>query len=227
MIRRTVFLGAVVAALALIAPLAVAQGFGGGGGGFRGGQGGGFRGGMGGPRLLLNPSVQQELKLSPEQVQKIQALFGQQGGAPPGGGPPGGGGQRMTPEEREKMRAEQEKQIKQILDANQYERYQQISLQQEGPAAFARKEVADALGLSEAQRNQVRSILDAQRQAQQEMFQGGGGGGDRQAMMEAMQKLREETNKKLLAVLTKEQSDKWTAMLGKPFQIQRQPPPAK
>lgn len=225
MIRRTVFLGAVVASLALIAPLAVAQG--GGGGGFRGGQGGGFRGGMAGPRLLLNPSVQQELKLSPEQIQKIQALLGRQGGAPPGGGPPGGGGQRMTPEEREKMRAEQEKQIKQILDASQYARYQQIALQQEGPAAFARKEVADALGLTESQRSQVRAILDAQRQAQQDMFQGGGGGGDRQAMREAMQKLREETNKKLLALLTKEQSDKWTAMLGKPFQIQRQPPPRK
>lgn len=190
-----------------------------------GGQGPGMRQGFGmaGPRLLLNPQVQAELKMTEDQIAKVREALGGPGGAGGrgAGGVGGGGFGGGDPQQREQMRLEQEKKIKEILTAEQYKRYQEISLQQEGPSAFARKEVADKLGLSDSQREKVNAILEEQRATMRDMFQGGGGGGDRQAMMETMQKLREETNAKLLAVLTAEQKKTWEAMLGKPFQFQR------
>jgi len=219
--KRVLF---VVFVMGLLAVSATAQ-RGGGGQGPGGRQGFGM---MASPRLLLNPQVQAELKITEEQVAKVREALGGPGG--PGGrggfgGGAGGGGGRGAlggdPQQREQMRLEQEKKIKEILSAEQFKRYQEISLQQEGPAAFARKEVADKLGLSDSQRQKVNAILEEQRATMRDMFQGGGGGGDRQAMMETMQKLREETNAKLLAVLTAEQKKVWEGMLGKPFQFQR------
>lgn len=193
-----------------------------------GGQGPGMRQGFGmaGPRLLLIPQVQAELKMTEEQVAKVREALGGAGGPGGrgafGGGAGGGGGfGGGDPQAREQMRLEQEKKVKEILTAEQYKRYQEIALQQEGPASFARKEVADKLGLSDSQRQKVNAILEEQRATMRDMFQGGGGGGDRQAMMETMQKLREERNAKLLAILTPEQKKIWEGMLGKPFQFQR------
>ncbi|MER3412962.1 MAG: hypothetical protein C4341_01745 [Armatimonadota bacterium] len=190
-----------------------------------GGQGPGGRQGFGmmaGPRLLLIPQVQAELKMTEEQVAKVREALGGPGRPGGRGGAGGlGGGDPQQREQMRLMRLEQEKRIKEILSAEQYKRYQEISLQQEGPAAFARKEVADKLGLSDSQRFKINAILEEQRATMRDMFQGGGGGGDRQAMMETMQKLREETNAKLLAVLTTEQKKIWEGMLGKPFQFER------
>ncbi|MEW5884895.1 MAG: hypothetical protein AB1725_11835, partial [Armatimonadota bacterium] len=137
------------------------------------------------------------------------------------GGAGGRGGVGGDPQQQQQLRLEQEKKIKEILSAEQFKRYQEISLQQEGPSALARKEVADKVGLSDSQREKINAILEEQRATMRDMFQGGGGGGDRQAMMETMQKMREETNAKLLAVLTSEQKKTWEGMLGKPFQFQR------
>lgn len=207
--KRVLFVMLVVGLLVVSA--AAQRGGGGGGQGFGGRQG---FGAMAGPRLLLNPQVQAELKMTEDQIAKVREALGGAGG--PGGR---GGG---DPQQREQMRLEQEKKVKEILSAEQYKRYQEISLQLEGPAALARKEVADKLGLSESQHEKVNAILEEQRAAMRDMFQGGGGGGgDRQAMMETMQKMREETNAKLLAVLTAEQKKTWEGMLGKPFQFQR------
>ncbi len=220
--KRVLF---VVLVVGLLVVSAAAQGGGGGGGqGFGGRQG---FGAMAGPRLLLNPQVQAELKMTEDQIAKVREALGGAGGPGGrggfGGGGAGGGGGfgGGDPQQREQLRLEQEKKIKEILSAEQFKRYQEISLQQEGPAAFARKEVADKLGLSDSQRQKVNAILEEQRATMRDMFQGGGGGGDRQAMMETMQKLREETNAKLLAVLTAEQKKAWEGMLGKPFQFQR------
>lgn len=203
--KRVLF---VVFVIGLLAVSATAQ-RGGGGQGPGGRQGFGM---MAGPRLLLNPQVQAELKMTEEQVAKVREALG---------GPGGPGGRGGDPQQREQMRLEQEKKIKEILSAEQFKRYQEISLQQEGPAALARKEIADKVGLSDSQREKINAILEEQRATMRDMFQGGGGGGDRQAMMETMQKVREETNAKLLAVLTSEQKKTWESMLGKPFQFQR------
>lgn len=238
-----------VSALALSISLVCAQGAGPGQGqrGQSQGQGArqrlqGLMGAMGGPGLLLNASVQQELKMTPEQIEKAKTAFGAlmggrragqegqgQGGVGAGGNRRQGGGAAGLGQQGEERRAEVEKQIKEILDEKQYERYGQISLQQQGAVALARKDVAERVGLSADQVSQIRKIQQDQRQALQAKMQelrgqgGAGAGGNRAGalagMREELMKMREEANAKILGVLASEQKKKWDALLGPAFQI--------
>ncbi|MCB8932981.1 MAG: hypothetical protein M9921_08000 [Fimbriimonadaceae bacterium] len=192
-----------------------------GGGGPRGG-GRGFNVGM----MLRNEQFQKELKLTDDQVKKIEAALPQQG--------QGGGGQQMSPEERAKQRAEIQAKVEAILKPEQTQRLREIELQMQGPRALTRDNVAKDLGLSADQTKKIEAALQVPRPqggggAAGAAPRGGGaapgapgaggpgGGFDREAFMKA----REEANKKALAILTPAQKAKWEKMLGKPFVFQR------
>ncbi len=220
---NTRILSTIVVAVACFS-IAFAQGGQGGqrqGGGGQGGFGQRMGGGMGGPQMLSLPAVQTELKLIDSQKIQIQALLeanrsqmGGRGGA--------GGGQAFDPEAARAQREKLEAEIKRVLNEEQYTRYQQLVLQQQGPSALARPEIAEKVGLSEAQIQQIRQIQQAQQEAMRGMMQGGGGGGDRAAMQQQMQAMRAETDKKVLGVLNADQKATWEAMLGKPFTFPQQ-----
>jgi periplasmic protein CpxP/Spy len=81
------------------------------------------------------------------------------------------------------------------------------------PAAFVDRqmeELKEGLELSDDQEKQVREIITAgfetMRKSREEMMDGGG---DREAMREKMQKMREEQNEKIKAVLSEEQFTKY------------------
>jgi Spy/CpxP family protein refolding chaperone len=183
-------------------------------------RGGGFgRGGGGGMNMLTMPEVQTELKLTDEQKTKVtdlaaklreqrQSQFQEL--------------RDLAPDERQKRmadwRAEEDKQLGDILNADQMKRYHQLQLQQQGlSAAVTDKTVADELKLTDEQKTKIQAIVDDQRNAMRELFQGGGGGADRQAMMQKMQELRKQSDEKIAAVLTDDQKGKWKEMTGAPF----------
>ncbi|HWP31907.1 MAG TPA: hypothetical protein VNK96_09340 [Fimbriimonadales bacterium] len=183
------------------------------------GQGGmGRRGGYFG--LLRRDDVRKELKLTQEQIAKIEALSEQFRGQPGQRDPQGARDPNAMRERLQKMEAA----IKEILNAEQFKRLQELRLQLEGPSAIARPEVQEKLGLSEAQKKQIEEILNKSQEEMRALFQQGGGAGGRQEAMEAIRKIREETDKKILAVLTEEQRKKWETMLGKPFKFENPPP---
>lgn len=95
--------------------------------------------------------------------------------------------------------------LKSILSESQFARFQQIELQAAGPHALLRPDVAEKLGLSEDQRSQIEEKLHQEFGPDQ----GGQGGQSHEA--------------EVMSVLTREQSDKWKAMLGKPFKLPRGP----
>ncbi len=208
-----------LAVVAVVSSLALAQG-----GGQR--RGGFFQ--AGGPGLLMRPDVQKELKISSSQVSKIEALIeSQRGQRFAGGGGGGGGGGRgggrggggrgfrggggLSPE--------MVKSLKGILDEAQYKRFEELSLQQAGGFALMREETAKKLALTDAQKNELQELSQDMRADMQDIFSGGGG--DRQAMMEEMRSLREDYGKDMLKVLTADQKKTWTAMLGKKFKFQQ------
>jgi len=200
--RRLGLLVVVVAVFLAAAPSAWAQ---------RGGRGG-FGGGFGANRLglLAQSSVQDELKLSEDQkkqvgaeVEKSRAAMSELRGA-----------------DREQQRAKFQERTKandaavaSILNADQAERFKQISLQQQGPSAYADPEVAKELGLTSEQQDKIKGLTDGLRSEMRAQFQGGGGGEARAKLEE----LRKVTDEKLKAVLTPEQQTKWTAITGEPF----------
>lgn len=198
-------------------------------------------GGSGGLLMLLGiEQVQKELKLSDEQNAKLRELGEklrsemQQQFA---------GMEKLTEEQRrarmaelrEKMQkegearaAETQKQIAAILKPEQLKRLKQIQLQQEGPAALRRPEVAEALGLSKDQLDQLEKIADESREKMQELFRAGREA-DKQAQQprrfpesrEKFQEIRKDSEKRSMGVLTAEQKKKLGEMLGEPFELDR------
>lgn len=182
------------------------------------GQGGmGRRGGLIG--LLRREDVRKELKLTQDQITKLEALMEQFRGQLGQRDPQGARDPNAMRERMQKMEAA----IKEILNVEQFKRLQELRLQLEGPSAIARPDVQEKLGLSEAQKKQIEEILNKSQEEMRTMFQQGGGAGNREEAMEAFRKMREETDKKILAVLTEEQRKKWETMLGKPFKFENPP----
>jgi Spy/CpxP family protein refolding chaperone len=196
--------GWVLGVLALVAAPCLAQQRPGG----RGGRGGGFF--MSPIMLLSQKPVQEELKLTEEQVKKVTELSAKQREAFTGFAD-------LSQEERGKkfqeLNSQNEKAVAEILKPDQSKRLKEISLQAQGPRAFANPEVANALGITDEQKAKLRSIQEENAQEAQKLRQAG-------ASEEAQQKraeLTKATNDKMLAVLTPEQKTKWKEMTGEPF----------
>lgn len=224
---RSIFRFAAVGAVAVLVALgATAQepGAGAGRGGRAGGFGRGMGGGMMGGAMLLNRAdVQKELNLTDEQKTKLQAtraamreeMQGQMANL-----------RDMTPEEQQKKMAELQanvdKKIAAILTAEQYKRYKELALQQEGGRALLRADLQKELGISAAQKTRLEGVeRDSQRERQM-LMQGirDASADERQAMLQKLQKMTTDTDAKYVAVLTDVQKSKFEQMKGKKFEFQ-------
>lgn len=198
----------------------------------KGGQrpGGGAFGGFG--ELLLNESVQKELKLDEGQIAKVREMnealgakrkeaFGQL--------------QNVSREEMmEKMREimkpindERAKTVAAILKPEQAKRLHQIELQQMGVRAFADAKLQEALKLTADQKDAIKTIsADTEKETRslRPMFGGGAGGFDREKFAENQKKitaLEKAATEKINDVLTAEQKKTLKDEMGAPFEIQR------
>ncbi|MGE3317116.1 MAG: hypothetical protein AB7O26_18520 [Planctomycetaceae bacterium] len=104
--------------------------------------------------------------------------------------------------------------LKEILDAKQQDRLKQISWQAAGTAAYSDPEVVKALGISQEQQDKLAAISKERDEKARAAFRDGGGGG-----FEGLAKMREEYDKKIAEVLSKEQQDKFTELKGKEFDV--------
>jgi hypothetical protein len=195
-------------------------------------QGGGGRRGMvgrggGGLLMLRLAEVQKELKMTPEQVGKLDAKQAEvrqsmQDAFQSVGGNPA----EMSAADRQKlmdkMQAIQSKAVADLLDTTQQKRFRQLELQLQGPSVLAaRKDVADELKLTEDQKKQAAEIqakADADNRAAmqgvdfQSMTQE-----DRVKMMTKRQDIQKAAGEKIAALLTDAQKAQWKEMLGAPF----------
>jgi len=187
-------------------------------------KGRGFGLGMGGGGMILRAeNVQKDLKLSAEQIGKIDATL-----------------RSVQEKHRDDFAAlsdlePQERMPKMIslnkavtedlkkglsMTAEQAKRYDQISLQQRGLMAFADPTVVEKLKLTQDQRSQIREIASA----------GGAGrglaalkNGSAEEKKDAFRKMREtqrENMKKVMAVLSDDQKKEWKELTGEPIEIQ-------
>lgn len=185
----------------------------------QGGGRGGF-GGASGVTLVQQKSVQDELKLSEEQIEKLKQVGAKMRESFGGGG--GGGDREEARKKFEEARQVAEKDMNGILSADQTKRLKEITLQQTGPMALARPEVAKEVGLSDDQQVKVKEITDALTSEMRGQFQAGGGG-DREEARKKMATLRKDTNEKVLALLKDDQKKAWEKLVGEPFKGEIQP----
>jgi tRNA A-37 threonylcarbamoyl transferase component Bud32 len=144
--------------------------------------------------LLGQRAVQEELKLSPKQAEKVKALldFG------------------CRPPSNEEAAAA-EKGLAKLLRPNQAERLQQIIRQTRGPHGLLDPETARALRLSERQKEKIQAILD--RPSPGEPGKHGKLGPPPWAKRPAPW----EVEVQVLRVLSADQRARWGALRGRPF----------
>jgi len=118
-----------------------------------------------------------------------------------------------------KVSKKEKEEIGEILLKPQLERLEELRIQRAGVGALSDPAVIEKLAIS---KDQQAKIQDAQEKVQAEMraaFSGGGANFDR----EKFQKLREDSDKQILAVLDESQQKKFEELKGKPFEFpQRQ-----
>lgn len=194
--RRLMRLALAVGVLTLAASPIIAQGP------------GGFRPS---PLMLLGQkSVQEELKLTPDQIQKVEAAGAKQRESFQGF-------RDLSEEERTKrfqeMTKENEKFVAENLKPDQAKRLNQISLQRQGAGSLADEKVAKELNLTDDQKVKIKDILEDSRNQIQELFQGG----FNEEARTKSQEIRNAATAKALALLTADQKTKWKEMTGEPF----------
>ncbi len=187
-------------------------------------QQGGGRGGPGGissVTLAQQKSVQDELKLSADQLEKLKQVatkmresFGDR---------TAGGDREAARKKFAEAAQAAEKDMNGILSAEQSKRLKEITLQQVGPTALARPELAKEVGLTDDQTAKIKEITDAAGTEARAQFQGGGAGGDREEARKKREAARKETNDKVLAVLKDDQKKAWEKLVGEPFKGEIQP----
>lgn len=213
-----------VMAIAVIAVSSFAQGGGGGRGQGRGGQ---FGRGMGmqdanGTFLLNRDDVMGELKLSTEQKTKLEAIRTAQRDkmreAFQGGG--GGGDREAMMAAMQKMQAESAKETLAVLNADQVKRLKELAIQRMGTGAIMNADIQKELGVTDAQKAQIKDLQDKQQAANQALMEKMRNQElDRDQFQASMQKNREVMNTELAKIITADQKAKLTAMSGKPFKF--------
>jgi hypothetical protein len=178
--------------------------------------------------LLLNDSVQKEIKLSDEQIIKAKEIIRAirmkhrpdmeecRKLAPPAG----------SEKLREVMYAlsgETLEKLTAILQPEQVNRLKQIKLQNEGLRAFAKADIVKELSLTETQKQEIKKIQEGLDQESQEAFQAGTRGNYQEAMAR-IAKHRREAVQKAVKRLTPEQTRIWKNVAGEPFDIKYQSP---
>ncbi|MBA3315189.1 MAG: hypothetical protein M3552_10945 [Planctomycetota bacterium] len=171
--------------------------------------------------LVQAKPVQDELKVTSDQQTKLQSASDKhreqlRGLVSVGEGTSREQAREQFEKNREKIESlirETEKKIDEVLNEDQKQRLDQISLQAAGVEALRGEEVAAKLKLTPEQKQKIETTLDAQAEKRREAFGQGDGG------REKAQQSREETEKQVAALLDDDQKAQWKEMQGETFDL--------
>jgi len=182
-------------------------------------------GGAGGPgmsssMLLGQKSVQEDLKLSEDQVKKLQEFQTSQREK-------FRGLRDLSEDERrqkfQELSKEGQKVVDETLQPEQKKRLKQIGLQLQlrmGAQAFSSPEVASALKITDDQKDKLKTIQEEAQKAGREIRESAGD--NREEARKKGAELRKQTEEKVMNVLTDDQKAKLKELTGEPFKGQLQ-----
>ena len=179
-----------------------------------------------GPFVVIRDVVQEDLKLTAEQKEKVEEHFreriqdiGQFFQSLDG----------VNGEEREKkisdFRQKAQEKLASVLRAtlkeDQSKRLHQLALQQEGAFALfnGAPEIAKALKITDDQRKQFKAVIQDMQKKIEPLIKEVQAGGDAQEIRPKAMKIRKEHMGQIEALLTDAQRKQWKEMLGKPLNL--------
>ena len=112
-------------------------------------------------------------------------------------------------------------QLKAAITPDQFQRLQQIYWQALQSAALAEPEVVEGLAIAGEQKQQIVAVLNEYRELKNKLFQPGPPADGDADPREVLAKLSTEQNAKVLALLTKEQLEKFASLKGKEFDVKQ------
>jgi len=190
------------------------------------GRGGGRGFGGGGLGMLLsNASVQHELKLDASQIEKAKELSTKLGEKVTAATQGLEGQERFakTREMSKEINTEANTGAKEFLKPEQMKRLHQIQRQVQGPQAFTDEHVQSKLKVTDAQKSDIDSVVQASNTEMRSLYQNMQS--DPQGTRAKIAEHRKETLSKIESKLTDEQKTAYKEMLGAPFEIKWEPRP--
>jgi hypothetical protein len=183
------------------------------------GMGMGFGGGNA-LSLIKSKDVVADVKLTEEQVKKLEELEKKMGEKRREAMQNRDDREAMM-EAMQNIQKETEKGLSEAVSADQAKRLKQLVLQstiKNGGLMIAlrmNQEVAKAVNLNDEQKEQLQGFQEDMMNTMREMREGGGG--DPQEMMKKMQEFRTSIDKKIAKMLTEEQTKKLNELKGEEF----------
>lgn len=186
-----------------------------------GGRGGmGFGGGGGVLGLIKSKDVVADVKLTEEQVKKLEELEKKMGEKRREAMQNRDDREAMM-EAMQNIQKDTDKGVGEAVSADQHKRLKQLALQssiKNGGLMMAlrmNQDVAKAVNLNDEQKEQLQGFQEDMMNTMREMREGGGG--DPQEMMKKMQEFRASMDKKITKMLTEEQTKKLKELQGDEF----------
>lgn len=176
--------------------------------------------------ILLAPAVQEELKMTEAQKNKVFEVAREAGrksrDALQTSMFNSGGNPRAVLATAMQLRAENERAVVQSLNPEQKERAQQIQLRVEGPLAVAQPEIARKIGVSPRQGEEIQGVMVQLFLAQRQLaLQNGGGFGPRPLSRAEAAPLRKAAVKQISSILNAKQKAAFDKLLGEPFDLSK------
>ena len=160
--------------------------------------------------LLRQQSVQKELKLTEEQVEKIHKFAHQQWEKAQKASK---GSDAEQDKEFVKLSEENERFVEKTLMKEQRTRLQEINLQVAGLLCVTRHDIAKRLKLTDEQKKRLAEIQkEARREAEELLY-----ATKKEQQREKLKEIRELSRKRVQDLLTDEQELAWKNMTGEPF----------
>lgn len=171
--------------------------------------------------LLLKQNdsrLRDELKLTENQVKKIEDLIAEERQASSSLRGPDGKIDRQKSRDRQELYRRHAQTAAKILTKHQLLRAEQIYLQRMGPTfAFRTSQVATALKLTDEQKEKIDLI---RRKNSGEFGLPPAAEGSRQERSQRLAEVRKRREEELLNVLTPAQKAKWNKLIGEPFKLE-------
>ena len=175
---------------------------------------------LGGPFFISRDPVQEDLKLSADQRQKLRDKLSAdvQDAATV---------EKMKSDEREQaMKSLRQKSseklesfLKETLTAEQLKRFQQLKLQYDMPHIMLQPEIGKELNITDEQRQQFMGLIQEMTKEVQPLMKEAKTGGNPQEILAKVTRLRLDCQAKIEALLSDTQKKLWKEMTGQPLII--------